>query len=128
MLCCLVESTQMTSKKTIAEKNLTTVQLSKPTVQQLRRAESYPRETYDCIISRIVQSNVTIAARLRGLEAYPNEPYESIVIRLVEEHNRSAPHPERRQSKAAEPEKAETREPDAAETFQKELTKLTTPK
>ena len=124
----IVGSPHMTSKKTIAEKNLTTIQLSKPTVQQLRRAESYRRETYDCIISRTIQANVTIAAKLKGLESYPNEPYESIVARLVGEHNRSSPGLEHRQSKSAEPEKAETGEPNAAETFQKELKKLTTPK
>jgi len=118
----------MTSKKTIAEKNLTTIQLSKPTVQQLRRAESYPRETYDCIISRIVQANVTITAKLKGLEAYPNEPCESIVARLAEEHNQLSTHPERIQSKPTQPEKAGTGELDAAKTFQKELTKIMTPK
>lgn len=110
------------------EKNLTTIQLSKPTVQHLRRAESYPRETYDCIISRIVQANVTIAAKLKGLEAYPNEPFESIVARFVEEHNRSFSGLERRQSKPTQLEKAGTGEVNAAETFQKELKKLTTPK
>lgn len=35
----------MTSKKTITEKNLTTIQLAKPTVLRLRQAEAYPRET-----------------------------------------------------------------------------------
>ena len=118
----------MTSKKTIAEKNLTTIQLSKTTVQQLRRAESYPRETYDHVISRIVQANVAIAAKLKGQEAYPNESCESIVARLVEEHNSSFQRLEHRQNKAAGAEKAETGEPNAAETFQKELKKLTTPK
>jgi len=117
----------MTSKKTIAEKNLTTIQLSRSTVQQLRRAESYPRETYDHVISRIVQANLTIAAKLKGLEAYPNEPCESIVARLVEEHNSSFQRLEHRQNKAAEPKKADIEEPNAAETFQKELKKLTTP-
>lgn len=118
----------MTSKKTIAERSLTTIQLSKTTVQQLRRAASYPRETYDCIISRIVQANVAIATKLKGLEAYPNEPCESIVARLVEEHNRPSPGTECRQRKPMGSEKAETGEPNAAGTFQKELTKLTTPK
>jgi hypothetical protein len=117
----------MTSKKTIAEKNLTTIQLAKPTVLRLRQAEAYPRETYDSIIARIVQSQTAIAAKLKTLEAYPNEPWEDIVTGLVEEHNRIVRHPEQEPLKPSEPNKART-EPSAAETFQKELAKLTTPK
>jgi len=118
----------MTSKKSIAEKNLTTIQLAKPTVIRLRQAEAYPRETYDSIIARIVQSHTAITTKLKSLEAYPNEPCEGIVTRLVEEHNRAVPSPEQTQSKAFELDKAKTQVPNAAETFQRELTKLTTPK
>ena len=116
----------MTSKKTIAARNLTTIQVSKEAVQQLRQAESYPRETYDCIIARLVEVHTTMAAKLKGLEAYPHEPYENIVARLVEEHNHQIPSDE--QVKNTERSKVnidKSDTADAAEAFQKELAKIT---
>jgi hypothetical protein len=113
----------MTSKKTIAERNLTTIQLSKQTVQHLRQAESYPRETYDCIIDRLFELRTVLAQKLKGLEAYPHEPCESIVARLVEEHNNRVS--KREQEKTAERNKLNTDKADAAEAFQKERAKIT---
>lgn len=110
----------MTSKKTTAERNLTTIQLSKETVQRLRQAESYPRETYDCIIARIVAVHTTLAAKLKTLEAYPRELVESIVARLVEEHNNRVP-----KKKEATNIRQNGDETSAAEAFQKELSKIT---
>ncbi len=117
----------MTIKKTIAERNLTTIQLSKATVQRLRQAESYPRETYDCIIARLVEVHTALAANLKGLESYPHEPIESTVARLVEEHNHQNPNNDK-QAKTTERsnvnnDKADS--DDAAKTFQRELTKIT---
>jgi hypothetical protein len=113
----------MTSKKTIADRNLTTIQVSKATVQRLRQAESYPRETYDCIIARLVGMHTAIAEKLKGLEAYPHEPYESIVTKLVEEH--ANPIPKDGQVKPVERTKKNRDKADAAEAFQKELAKIT---
>jgi hypothetical protein len=113
----------MTSKKTIAARNLTTIQLSKETVQRLRQAKSYPRETYDCIMTRLLELHAALAAKLKGLEAYPHEPQESIVARLIEERNNRIPKNE--QGEAIEKNKENSDETDAAEAFQKELAKIT---
>jgi hypothetical protein len=113
----------MTSKRTIAAKNLTTIQLSKATVQRLRQAESYPRETYDCIILRLSEEHTALAAKLKMLEAYPNEPVESTVDRLVIEHNSRISKGE--QGNPIEKAKESTDGSDAAEVFQKELAKIT---
>jgi|YelNatPaOPRAMG01_1025707.scaffolds.fasta_scaffold14136_8 hypothetical protein len=112
----------MTSKKTIAERNLTTIQLSKETVQRLRQAESYPRETYDCIIARIVAVHTGLVDKLKALEAYPHEPIESIVAGLIEEHDN-------RVHKGKEEKPTDIRQnsdkANAAKVFQKELSKIT---
>jgi hypothetical protein len=113
----------MTSKRTIAAKNLTTIQLSKAAVHRLRQAESYPRETYDCIILRLSEEHMALAVKLKMLEAYPHEPVESTVDRLVIEHNCRISKGE--QGKLIETVKESTDGSDAAEAFQKELTKLT---
>jgi hypothetical protein len=112
----------MTSKKTIAERNLTTIQLSKETVQRLRQAESYPRETYDCIIARIIALHMALGAKLKALEAYPHEPVESIVARLIEEHNNRVP--KRREEKPTDNGESSSKA-NAAEAFQKEISKIT---
>jgi hypothetical protein len=119
----LVKRFRMTSKKTITEKNLTTIQISKSTVQQLRRAESYPRETYDCIIARLVEVHATVVAKVKSLEAYPNEPVECIVARLVDERSRRISRGE--QAKSSEKAEESVDKSGAAEAFQKELSKLT---
>ncbi len=113
----------MTSKKTIAERNLTTIQLSKETVQKLRQAESYPRETYDCIMMRLLELQSGLTSKLKILEAYPHEPIESIVTRLIEEHNSRTPN--KRQAKPIAQNKENDDKTDAAEAFQKELAKIT---
>lgn len=113
----------MTSKKTIAERSLTTIQLSKETVQRLRQAESYPRETHDCIIDRLLKLNTAMAAKLKGLEVYPHEPIESILTRLVEEHNNRIPKGE--QVQTVERTNKSNNKVDAAEVFQKEFAKIT---
>lgn len=110
----------MTSKKTIAERNLTTIQLSKETVQRLRQSESYPRETYDCIIARIVEVHTALADKLKTLEAYPREPVESIVARLVEKHNTRIPKRKEATNIGQNSDKTS-----AAEAFQKEFSKMT---
>jgi hypothetical protein len=110
----------MTSKKTIAERNLTTIQLSKETVQRLRQAESYPRENYDCIIARIVAVHTALAAKLKTPEAYPHEPVESIVARLVEEHNNQVP-----KRKEATDIRQNNDKANAAEAFQRGFSKIT---
>jgi hypothetical protein len=116
----------MTSKKTIASRNLTTIQLSKQTVQHLRQAESYPHETYDCIIARLVEVNTALAAKLKVLEAYPREPVESIIARLIAKHNYQNRNDE--QAKTTERSKVNSDKDgggDAAEAFQRELAKIT---
>jgi len=113
----------MTSKRTIAERNLTTIQLSKETVQQLREAESYPRETYDCIMARLLELHSDLASKLKSLEAYPHEPIQSIVTRLIEERN--TPIPKKQQAKPTMHNKENDDKTDAAEAFQKELSKMT---
>jgi predicted YcjX-like family ATPase len=113
----------MTSKKTIAERNLTTIQVSKETVQRLRQAESYPRETYDRIIARLVEVHMVIAGKLKGVESYPHEPIESIVARLVQAHNRRIPMEEQVKKDGAG--KVNSDKSDAAKAFQKELAKIT---
>lgn len=110
----------MTIKKTIAERNLTTIQLSKETVQRLRQAESYPRETYDCIISRIVTVHMTLESKLKAVEAYPREPIEIVVARLVEEHNNRVSI-----RKEATDIKQNNDKANAAQAFQKEFSKIT---
>ena len=116
----------MTSKKTIAERNLTTIQLSKETVERLRQQESYPRETYDRIIARLVEVHTAVAGKLKGVEAYPHEPVENIVARLVEKNNKRIPREE--QDKLIETATESTDKTNAAEAFQKELAKITVQK
>jgi hypothetical protein len=126
VMCCVeVEGEVMTSKRTIAERNLTTIQLSKETVQRLRQAESYPRETYNHIIARLVEVHTAIAGRLKGLESYPHEPIESIVDRLVEEHKNRIPTEEHIET--VDKSKVSSDRADAAEAFQKELAKMIGP-
>jgi hypothetical protein len=119
----MVERELMTSKRTIAERNLTTIQLSKETVQLLRQAESYPRETYDCIMVRLLELHSALTAKLKVLEAYPHEPIQSIITTLIEEHNSRTP--KKQQAKPTKGNEETNHKPDAAEAFQKEFSKIT---
>jgi hypothetical protein len=114
----------LTIRKTIAERNLTTIQLSKETVQRLRQAESYPRETYGRIVARLLESQMAMATKLKELEAYPHEPYLSIVGRLVKEHdNRIAKEEQGKTVEKARENRCGSA--NAAEAFQKEISKIT---
>ncbi len=101
---------------------MTTIQLSKETVQQLRQAESYPRETYDRIIAGLIELQISVAAKLKDLESYSNEPHLSILDRLVKEHNNRIP--EKQQSKSLEKVEDE-RGTKASEAFQRKISKIT---